>query len=294
MTSRRTTVLIPLHRAAPWREKVRDTALTLSSVATVMVSDADGADDTLTRLGSDLDGLPGIELLGPRDLAPGWVAHANDLQARARTPYVMWMPQDDSVDAAWVLKGERVLDARPEAVLAVGTMHLINGGRKVTELAPITEYAAAEAVDRVRSALRRQFFTGPPGLGHAYRGVQRASATVPLPVVAIDGIEPTIGWKADVLWAMTMLARGPFASIDAVYRKTMHRKSASHDWAAENLTPGFRQLLTESLRELAAEDRLALVAELWDEEGSRLRRRVRLLEKRERARRDSNSQPSDP
>jgi len=294
VTGHRTTVLVPLHRAAEWHDRVLGTVRELADVADVIVSDADTVDDTLERLSRELHGLPGVQLLGRRTLAPGWVAHCNDLQQRASTSFIMWMPQDDRVEPEWITLGERALDARPEAVIAVGSMVLEYDDGTTEVLPPIDDYAQDSAVDRVRSALQRQFFTGPPGLGHAYRGVQRAAASIPLPRFSVDGIDPESGWKADVLWAMRLLSHGPFEPIAATYRKTVHSASASGRWEGENLVRGFRRNLVDALDGLSPDDRLALIAEIWDDEASRLRRRVKTLEKRERARRDSNSQPSDP
>ncbi len=283
--SRRTTVLLPLHRAAPWRDSILRSVENLVPVARVVVSDATGDDDTLDWLADSLALHPGraaVELVSPRPLTAGWVAHANDLQRNVITEYCMWLSQDDDVDSEWVQAGERALDANPEAVLAVGTLQLDAGG--VTEnLPPIDEYAAPVAVERVRSALRRQFFRGPPGLGHAFRGVQRVSRSIPLPVTTVDGVPVSVGWKADVLWALRLLSRGPFLPIDAVYRKTVHPESASHHWASENEMRGFRRLVVEHLDGLSDHERLAVVTEIWDEESTRFRRRVRSLE---RSRRD--------
>lgn len=285
-SARRTTVLMPLHRAAPWRERVLDTVQQLLPVARVVLSDATEQDDTLDWLAERLSHRPdraAIELIGARPLGAGWVEHANDLQRSVTTEFCMWLPQDDRVGPDWILGGEHALDARLDAVLAVGSLQLeSDADDSVVELLPpVGEYAVSSAVDRVRSALRRQFFTGPPGLGHAFRGVQRASARIPLPTVTIDGIDPAWGWKADVLWAIGLLSRGAFAPVDAVYRKTVHAASASHRWPSENLTAGFRRLLVEQLTGLTDAQRLALVSDLWDDEASRLRRRVRTLEQRE-------------
>lgn len=289
--ARRTTVLVPLHRAAPWRERVLDTVLQLLPVARVVLSDATEHDDTLDQLADRLAQHPdraALELVGARPLDPGWVAHANDLQRSVVTEFCMWLPQDDVVGPDWVRAGERALDARSDAVLAVGALRL-EGEGSTELLPPIDAYAAPAAVDRVRAALRRQFFTGPPGLGHAFRGVQRASARIPLPTVTVDGIDPALGWKADVLWALRLLSHGAFVPIDAVYRKTVHAASASHRWPGENLTPGFRARLVEQLDGLSDAERLALVTELWDEEAARLRRRVQVLESRDGAEPDGTT-----
>lgn len=280
--SRRTTVLIPLHRAAAWHDRVLDTVLQLLPVARIVVSDATEDDDTLDRLADRLAQHPdraALELVGARPLDPGWVAHVNDLQRSVVTEFCMWLPQDDIVGPDWVRAGERALDARPDAVLAVGTLQLEGEGRAEV-LPPIDEYAAPAAIDRVRAALRRQFFTGPPGLGHAFRGVQRVSARIPLPTVTVDGRDAALGWKADVLWALRLLSHGAFVPIDAVYRKTVHAASASHGWSSENLSPGFRRALVAQLDGLTESETLTLVTALWDEEAVLFRRGVQALEER--------------
>ena len=88
----RTTVSIPLHASATWIDTVVEDVRQLAPVARVVVSDATGLDDALDRVRAavaESAGADDVVWLGPRPLEPGWVAHANDLLARATTDYVM-------------------------------------------------------------------------------------------------------------------------------------------------------------------------------------------------------------
>ena len=82
------TVTIPLFRSAPWLEVIERNVTRLAGVARVIISDPTGADEAFLAL-QDRGFGASVEFAGARDLEPGWVAHCNDLPARARPPYVM-------------------------------------------------------------------------------------------------------------------------------------------------------------------------------------------------------------
>ncbi len=192
---RRTTVSIPLHASAPWVDVVVGNVERLAGVARVVVSDATGADDALERVRDAVGTRPGVEFLGPRSLAAGWVAHSNDLLSRASTPYVMWLPHDDDIDADWVVAAERELDAHPDAVLAVGAVGSVvdrdgmveHSGR--IELDP--RLTGGDAGTRMLAGgLEWLGGRGCP-LGLLFRSVARREAAVPLPTTPRMARGPT-------------------------------------------------------------------------------------------------------
>ncbi len=268
----RTTVGIPLHGSGLWIENVRQNILEMLEVAHVCVSDATKSDDTLARLEREFDGHERVSFIGKRALERGWVAHCNDLKARAQTQFFMWLPHDDLVRRGWVVSGEEALDANPAATLAVGSLRLVAKGTDDEVLHPNSDDAHADRAHRIREALTRQFATRYPGFGHAFRSVQRQSLTTLMPEDTARYSRGQSGWKADVLWAVRQLAIGPFAPMDEEYVKQILSDSASASWRQENLTSGFRRAMLDHSPGLTAEEREEILFALWEAEAISLRR----------------------
>lgn len=268
----RTTVSVPLHGSARWVDSVVANVAGLAPVARVVVSDATGVDDALDRVRAALGATAdAVTWLPPRPLAPGWVAHANDLLARATTPYVMWLPHDDLVGADWVVRSEAALDADPAAALACGTVTSVDDEAGIEapgrDLLPADDLAERDPSGRLAAALRHVMRPEPERLGMLFRAVVRRDAAPPLPVtdVAGDGV-----W-ADVLWALQVLAAGHLAPIDAVYRKRWYEGSAHRDWPDLYADPRLRlDLLPAALRSAPPEAQVAALVHGWEEDRRRL------------------------
>jgi hypothetical protein len=267
----RTTVLVPLHASTRWTQVVAGNIERLAPHARLVVSDAAGLDDGLDRLRAQVGDLPDCEWLGPRPLAPGWVPHCNDLLSRATTEFVMWLPQDDEVDADWIQLAEKALDADPGAVLALGLLRSLEAEDRANPstiaIAPHEPFAAPEVEDRVREALG-VCIRGRVGLlGAAFRGVFRRDRGVPLPAA----LAPEGAW-ADVLWALSMLAVGSFTPTGAIYWKRWYAGNTHGRWPDLLADKDLRaQALPRALEQLPAGMRERLLAECWASEADLLR-----------------------
>jgi hypothetical protein len=271
-----TTLGIPLYRSAKWLPNIVKNVTELSASAHILISDATEEDGSLATLKKHFRGEPNVEFVGQRALSPGWVPHCNDLKNRALTPFFMWLPHDDSIQSDWIKHGQETLQAHPWAVLAVGSLQLVSGSEgPVKVLFPSPDNELPDPVDRVTRALLRQFVSGEPGLGHAFRALQRCALTPFLPEHTPHPLSLEDGWKADVFWAIQALTIGTFATFPAEYRKQLHDTSASAQWENENTVAGFRSALVGYLGELSPEDRLSVITAVWEEEATAQRRRNR-------------------
>src|SRR5690606_37549572 len=126
----------------PWVDNVAGNIRRLPGRAAITVSDATGDDDALEILPEKLGAIDGIDWIGPRKIAPGWVSHCNDLLERAREQYFAWLPHDDEIGADWVADAEETLEALPDAVLAFGPIvpvsesGLTSGGHRIDSFEP--------------------------------------------------------------------------------------------------------------------------------------------------------------
>lgn len=268
----RTTVLIPLHVSARWLPVVTGNIERLAQHARLVVSDATGVDDTLDLLRRRFEEHPGIEWVGPRPLAPGWVSHCNDLVSRAETEFVMWLPHDDEIGADWVTLGERALDANPAAVLALGPVRSLerddqgidDGGlpSRIT-IGSYPPFQDNDVVSRVTEAVGVCLHGNQSWLGVAFRGVFRREPAVLLPESGTDG-----AW-ADILWAIGMLTVGAFTPTEAVYRKRWYDGNTHGTWADRRTAASFRaEALPKALAQLSPEVREQVLVQGWAHDAS--------------------------
>jgi hypothetical protein len=271
-SNHRSTVAIPLHASAPWIDRVEANVRSLREVATVLISDVSGRDDSLAVLRARLGEHPDVQWSTSSNVEPGWVAHCNALRTQANSEFFMWLAHDDLVEPRWVAEGERALDANRDATIAVGHLVSERVGKKRKSVAPVADYEASDAETRVAASLHRLFVGRQDGLGHAYRGLMRREMAPELPFVDAGGT------KADMYWALTLLWRGPFVTIDASYTKNWHERSASAGWGPITKSPVFRAGLNDALRELPIDVRDHLLAAAWTNEALHLRERIDDLE----------------
>jgi hypothetical protein len=260
----KTTVAIPLHRSEQWVDIVAGNAERLSRVARVVISDPEEVDDGLSLLRLRLDGLD-VEFRGRRSLAKGWTAHCNDLLLNATTPYMMWLPHDDEIDATWITEGERVLDADPSAMLAIGSVTSLGAG---VDLPFDPEFARGEARARVSAALSAVVSGRAASLGLLFRSVFRREGAIDL---------PESDW-ADVPWAIGMLARGRAVPMAGVYGKRWHPESASAGWSSMLESPRLRSDHIMSAVEGVGGDAAGLLARAWEDEVAPMARHIRAVD----------------
>ena len=262
----RTTVLIPLHRSAPWRASIAEQLHELTGAAHVIVSDATGADETLKELRDECGHDPRITWLGTRPLAPGWVAHANDLLAQATTEFVMWLPHDDRINAHWVTDAERLLDRHADAVAACGPIQAIQYGSAGRGGAiAIPSFANdSETINRVGAAVD-SLLTGRGGdLGIFFRSVVRKSLAPSLPTGLVGD-----DW-ADVLWALRLLCIGPVAPMTAVYKKRWHDASTHASWTDYTAEAGrLRRAIAQAMAGLPEPSHSEVLVGVWGRDSER-------------------------
>ena len=269
---RRTTVSMPLHGSAQWIDVIAGNIERLAPVSQVVVSDVSSLDDTLDVLRARFGGHPGVEFLEPRAIAPGWVSHCNDLLARARTPFGMWLPHDDDVDQSWITEGERLLDADPSMIAAVGDIVMINQrdpNAPPWRIALLDEFGAPAATSRAATALRATLIGDASSLGLLYRAMVRTSVAPALPTIPADG-----HW-ADVFWGIQLVVRGGVVRMPtAEYRKRLHAGNTHSLWGNLLLEPTLREEhLPRALADLQPAAVTRLLAEAWTAEALELRGR---------------------
>ena len=278
----RTTVLIPLHDSARWREIVAANVERLAPHAKILISDATCLDDSFEWLRAKFGDVSTIEWLGARDLAAGWVAHCNDLLSRVTTEFAMWLEHDDDVDADWVLSAERALDAEPDAVLAVGRLWRLRTEDGDTPFGfPIDlhkPFASPDVGERIREAISISVKKDRRALWSAFRGVFRAKQAVPFPET-----DHADGYNSDPLWAISMLAIGRFVSAGGTYKKRLHETNNSRLWTSLSVGRNFRAVgLPWALAPLPADLRERLIAERWADEVELLSQQLDIVLARKR------------
>jgi hypothetical protein len=268
----RTRVAIPLHRSGPWVDNVAANIRRLAGHAAITISDATGEDDALPLLQVELASVPGLEWLGRRSIAPGWVSHCNDLLERSTEEFFAWLPHDDEIDADWVLEAASSLDRHPTAVLALGMVvpvheaGVTDGGYPIE---PSSAFGALEADVRIRDALDVCLHGDTSLLGACFRGVQRRDRAAPLPMT------PGEGEWSDILWALRMLTHGPFTTMPATYGKRWHPGGAHRAWGDARRWPDFRtRWLPEALGDLGAAERESFLTSAWSAEVVALEQRI--------------------
>lgn len=264
----RTTVLVPLHRSAAWYDSLADQLKELREVARIIVSDRTGEDDTLARLRAAIDDET-IGWIGPRDGERGWVAHCNDLGARALTEFVMWLPHDDRITRDWIREAEAVLDAMPDAVAACGPIVPLSsdssGRGRLVHIAPFC--TLSDAVERSSAAVEHLVTGQSSELGILFRSVVRLRALPTLPPGIIDD-----DWS-DLLWAIRLLTRGQVAPMTAVYGKRWHDTNTHGAWGDHALDhpDRIRRAIATALDELPSDDRASVLTRAWIDEVARYR-----------------------
>lgn len=206
------TVAIPLHRSARWVGCIEGNVRRLAPEARVVVSDATEEDDALSTLRGRLADMPDVVWLGKRSIGPGYVPHYNDLLARATTPYFMWLPADDEIDADYVRRCTAVLRRDTGVIMCVGHLAAIAGPDLCTPEFALMPSTGGDVSPLVR--VRELFLDWEPFI--LFRSVFRAAMAPPLRDVGED-----VG--ADGMWVFGVLGRGRVRQIpEVVYRKRFY------------------------------------------------------------------------
>ena len=216
----RLTIAIPLHRAGPWIDGIRETIAKAPAWSSVVISDASLLDDSLEQLSDHFRG-DGRVSFRPRANALSWHEHANLLLDEATTEFFCWMPQDDLVfPERYFDLLVSALEQAPGRVLAFPTvLKRVTRGRIVRrEVGPVSfppppiELGSGppetEALEMLRSW----------NIALAWRGVFRRTHARPIPATED---------AADLAWTFSMALAGGFIEVpEASYLKRFHRQSA--------------------------------------------------------------------
>lgn len=215
MTGPDVTVAIPLHRSARWVDVIEGNVQRIAQSARVVISDATEVDDALSQLRERLHDYD-VEWLGPRDLAPGYVPHYNDLLARTTTPFFMWLPADDEIDADYVRLCTNAVRADEGVIMAVGQVVSVPGAGMCEPAFPPMPAAggSASGIARVTTLT----LDWEPWI--LFRSVFRRACLHPVR-------DTDAGAAADALWITGLLGRGRATQVEqAVYRKRFYGDSA--------------------------------------------------------------------
>lgn len=272
----KTTILLPLHRSHRWKSALIDQVRELQQVAELVISDATENDDTLAELRDEFGDAPRITWLGRRPLADGWRAHANDLIGHVSTPYLMWHSHDDHIGVDWITAAEAVLEEKRDVVAACGPVRSFDdvepARRLVLDVPSFVELS--DSRERIAAALAALLSRRPADLGVLYRSVVRTSAVRPLP----PGI--TDDQYSDVLWALSLVERGPIGRMDAWYTKRWHADSAHSQWTTwDARSPALREIL---IKQLSTAD-LQTVVDAWTVDASLFNAAIESVRLEERA-----------
>lgn len=215
------TVLMPLHRSARFSDVIEANLARLAGGVRIIVSDVDGSEPTLAALQARWSGEPSITWLGPRGIGGGWVAHYNDLLARAETRYAMVLPHDDEIDLHYLTACRAALAADTDLIAAVGVIVPVVGpGLRVPTPPGCPD---PQAVARYRAAANAYLVHWDPGI--LARAVVDTTRVRPLPTTTSRD-----EW-ADEVWTYGMCLDGPIACVpDAVYRKRFFDGSTHSTW----------------------------------------------------------------
>lgn len=218
------TVMVPLHRSALFRDIVDANLTRLSPHALFVISDATGEDDTLTWLRQRHLDKSHITWLGPRDIAPGWVAHCNDIVRYCSTAFVMWLPHDDEIDAEYLERCRSTISADAQLGAVVGQVLSLAQSGHHHQTQP-----AFPSDERVRAfVLPANAYLAEWNLGILFRALVRRSAWRPLPHTVFDD-----EWS-DMVWAYGLALEWAVCEVhDISYRKRFYDGSTSTTWASE-------------------------------------------------------------
>lgn len=209
------TVAIPLHRSERWLSSVAANVRRIGLQARILISDATEEDPAFKLLQHELSDQPQVEWHGARDLAPGYVAHYNDLLARCTTPYFMWLPADDEIDAGYVEACTQALRQDPSLIMAVGHVVSMSGPGLCDPEFPLMpdEGGSQSGISRISTLL----LDWEPWI--LFRSVFRVSA--------LHEIRDTDqGIAADTSWILGLLGKGRAAQVPgALYRKRFYPDS---------------------------------------------------------------------
>ena len=215
------SILIPLHHASRFLDVVRRNIRELSPSARVIVSDPSDTDHAVDLLREEFDGVSNVTFLDRRPLDDGWIPHYNDLAPRVKTPFLMWLAQDDEVDASYVARCRSLLLADRHLGAAVGEIRPIEGDGCMS--VPQPPFPSQSELDEYRYPANALLFRWNPGI--LFRAVFRTKYVTP--------IRPSFqgdNW-ADVVWAYGFtldhrIAQDHFAA----YRKRFYSDSTHWQW----------------------------------------------------------------
>lgn len=249
------SVLIPLHGSAPFIEVVAGNIDRLAGHVRVVVSDATVLDGTLDELRERFAGRPGISWLGKRHIAPGWVAHCNEIAAITDSEFMMWLPHDDDIDLSYVHACLEALVDDPNLGAVVGVVASLRGPGLHNRSQ--TAFPAPSRIEEFR--LPANALLADWNLGLLFRSLVRRSVWHPLP--------HTIGadeW-ADMVWGYGLALRTRVQQLETVtYGKRFHSASAHARWATEFYPRGFPYLMRELVNALPGDELGPAAVELTD------------------------------
>ncbi len=232
------TILIPLHHSESFLKIIDSNIRNLHESFKIIVSDPFETDQTLNALHGTWAAHGNIAFIGQRDIESGWIPHYNDLLLRVTTPYFMWLPHDDDIDATYVQNCLRQLENKPELSAVVGHLEAIAGEGLIENFHPLLP-----ARDTVKSyKFQANFLLDNWNLGILFRAIFRTKDVLPI-LKTYDGDQ----W-ADIVWAYGFCLRHQIdQETTAIYKKRFYLCSTHSQWRHHVMLPACLPFLVREI-----------------------------------------------
>jgi GT2 family glycosyltransferase len=222
------TVAIPLHASARWVENVIANVQALPPIVTeILISDQTLVDDAAERIRARLTDDPRVRI-ETAAAGLGFVAHYEQLLARARGEYFMWMPHDDIFDPGWVPILAAALDAHPKAWLAFGRLEWV----ETDGVTPFWNWPLGFARGALDDAQATRLMVEGKAF-HAFRGVFRREV---IRAAEVRMESATSIANVDQEWVFTVALRGGIVFDDRAVtwkRRVEGSTSTTAAWRSE-------------------------------------------------------------
>lgn len=198
--SKTITVAIPLHKSSMWVDNIVANVENLPDMVTeILISDQTCLDDAAEILRTRLSDQPRV-IIRSNPVGLDFAEHYQYLLETATGELFMWMPHDDIFEPSWIPTLAAALEEHPEALLAFGKLHTVEGDG-VTPLWPLI-LPVQPGLLSLRQAIRMMVFWT---IWSPFRGLFRRKAVLNANI----RMDPVNSLTAiDIEWVFTVALHG--------------------------------------------------------------------------------------